>query len=79
VPGILREISVSLTVYELWRRRASEQMPKSVVDERKDAIRLLEHIADNRIALFETDKATTYLTNKRPSDQIFPASVLDTM
>lgn len=77
VPGLLREISLSLAIYDLFRRRMPENMPESIRLERKNALALLEHIAEGKISLFEADKAGGFRTNKETEDRVFPKTVLD--
>jgi phage gp36-like protein len=76
VPGILKEVSLGLTVYELYFRRMGENIPKSIRERRDTAISILEHIRDGKMRLFETDKSGTMLVNKTAADRLFSRDTL---
>jgi phage gp36-like protein len=76
VPGILQEVSAGLAIHDLYRRRASGDMPKSVREDRDNAIRILEHIAEGKIKLTPIETQSTFLTNKTASDRDFSKTVL---
>ncbi len=80
VPGIIKEISVTLTVWNLYKRRMGAEMPEGILTERKTAIQLLEHIQENKISLYPDGRdVLTMKTNKTASDRMFSKSVLDQM
>lgn len=78
-PGVIREISIGLGVYDLYRRYNADDMPKTIREDRDNALKLLDHIMEGKIALFPTDSTNTFLTNKTTSDRVFTKTELDKM
>lgn len=75
-PDILREISIALAIYDLYRRRMGAEVPKAIREERDHAMSLLDHIASGTVALFETDRSGQCVTNKDADDRVFSDEVL---
>ena len=76
VPGMIRDIAVQETIYRLYRRRRKENMPESLVADRRDRIRLLEGIQKGSVTLDaaapsgESGKGG-YRTNKTAENRAF--------
>lgn len=79
VPDILGELAVQLAIYDLYQRRMRGEMPDDVVSNRKNAVRILEHISDGSINLLSNDQTNVIVTNKTASDVEWPGSLLDKM
>jgi len=72
VPGVISEISVSLTLWGLYRRRMTAEMPESIVKERANALSFLEHVQQNKISLYPDRKEVVTMTvNKTKGDRMF--------
>lgn len=80
VPGLIKEISITLTAWKLYNRKFGAEMPEGMITERKTAINLLEHLQQNKLALYPAGRdVVTMRVSKKPSDRIFPRDVLDQM
>lgn len=80
VPGMIKEIAITLTSWKLYSRRFGAEMPEGMVAERKTAISLLEHIQENKLSLYPAGRdVVTMRVSKGPADRIFPRDVLDRM
>jgi phage gp36-like protein len=75
VPGIIKETSIALCAYWLYRRRMNE-VPKRIATDRENAIRLLDHIREGTVPL-DVMESSTIMCNKTAGDRMFPKSVLD--
>lgn len=79
VPQIIRQISVDLSIYHLYKRRFASDMPESIDKVYARSIDLLKQIQSGRMSIgaVESDKALTegqYKTSKAPSDRMFGAA-----
>ena len=83
VPGIIESVSTDLTVYMLYRRRFSTDMPESIAELRKNALKLLESIQRGVLQLgvdsAEPDSSGRITSNRRDEDRLFPRERLDQM
>lgn len=84
IPEIIRVIAVDLAIYRLYSRRFHTDMPDSINDKYKNAIKLLEQIQKGIVSLgIEAEgtppKLGEYRTNKTYMDRIFTKDLLDTM
>lgn len=80
IPGVVTEISVSLTLWGLYRRRMTAEMPEAIVKERANALSFLEHVQQNKISLYPDRKEVlTMRVNKTRADRDFPKDRLDQM
>jgi phage gp36-like protein len=73
---LLREVSLALAAYFLYRRKTAEP-PKAVVDDYRDALGVLDKVLAGEIRLLEGDKSSGYLCNKTAGDRFWPKSILD--
>lgn len=80
---LLRIIAIDLSIYRLYSRRLQADMPDSILEQYKEAIKTLEKIQKGTIALaIETDEESSvaetkdYITNKTKFDRAFPHEVL---
>lgn len=80
---LLRIIAIDLSIYRLYSRRLQADMPDSILEQYKEAIKTLEKIQKGTIALEietndESNVAETkdYITNKTRFDKRFPHEVL---
>jgi phage gp36-like protein len=79
-PDILREASLSLVIFDLYRRRMGvNEVPKAVREERDGAMSILGLIRDGKISLFEEDRSSTFLSNRTGKDKAFSDEVLESM
>jgi len=76
-PGYVTEISIALATYWLYNRRSAGEISGKVIENRKEAMKLLNHIVDGKISLFSSDTVGTYQTNKVAGDRLFPKTALD--
>lgn len=81
VPEIIRQISVELSIYHLYKRRFASNMPESIDKGYARSMDLLKQIQNGKISvgLQEADQSVAsgqYKTNKTPDDRIFGSSVL---
>lgn len=80
---LLRIIAIDLSIYRLYSRRLQADMPDSILEQYKEAIKTLEKIQKGTIALAikaddESSVAETqnYITNKTRFDRAFSHEVL---
>lgn len=80
---LLRIIAVDLSIYRLYGRRLSSDLPEAILEQYKEAIKTLEKIQKGTIALeIETDDESSvaetkeYITNKTKFGRRFPHEVL---
>lgn len=76
VPEIIRQISVELSIYHLYKRRFASNMPESIDKGYARSIDLLKQIQSGKISigLKEADHAVAsgqYATNKTSDDRLF--------
>ncbi len=80
VPTLIKKLSIDLAVFHLYARRFEIEMPPSMMDRYKNAIKLLEQIQKGLISLgiesIETLQAH-YETNKTEDDRLFSKEELD--
>ena len=55
--GFLKELTLDLSVYDLWSRSLGNDVPKKVKDAMDRAMKILEMIVDGKMAPFGTDGA----------------------
>ncbi len=78
VPDVVRSVSAVLTVCELYLRSDVEELPQKLRDARDATMRLLEHIRDDKIRLFDEQQAdSTIQVNKTADDQMFSDTILN--
>lgn len=80
---LLRIIAIDLSIYRLYSRRLQADMPDSILEQYKEAIKTLEKIQKGTIALaIETDNGSNvaetkdYIANKTRFDRTFSHEVL---
>lgn len=80
---LLRIVAIDLSIYRLYSRRLHADMPDSILEQYKEAIKTLEKIQKGIITLeIETDTTTNlvntkeYKTNKTQKDRAFSSEVL---
>lgn len=79
VPETIKDVSISLTVVNLYERKLDLTANEVVRGRYKSAIQILEHIQDGRIQLFNEIKGpAAYRVNKKKSDRVFSKERLDT-
>jgi len=80
---LLRIIAIDLSIYRLYSRRLQAEMPESILEQYKEAIKTLEKIQKGIITL-EVETETTsnliqtkeYKTNKTQTDRMFSHEVI---
>jgi phage gp36-like protein len=81
VPELVKRLAVDLAVFHLYSRRFELDMPQTMVDRRKEIIRLLEQIQQGKVLLgIETADSPGqgyYMTNKTAEDRIFSKTHLE--
>lgn len=81
-PPMVRDLSVSISVYKLYDRRFAENMPESIQKKYDGAVKLLESIQKGIISLGveQTSEPSEggFKTNKGSTDRIFSKTKLDT-
>jgi len=81
VPGLIRRLAVDLAIYQLYSRRLGLEMPQSIIDRRKEVIRLLENIQAGKLTLgIETRDSPGqgyYKGSKKEEDKIFNKDLLN--
>lgn len=81
VPELIRRLAVDMAVFHLYSRRFELEMPQSMIDRRKEIIRLLEQIQQGKVQLgIETDKSPGqgyYQSNKTEEDRFFNKTLLE--
>ncbi|KWT77361.1 Mu-like prophage protein gp36 [Candidatus Magnetominusculus xianensis] len=79
-PGLIRGISVDITVFKLYERRFVTEIPESIQRRYDNAIRQLREIRSGTISLdIDIPAADTgyYAGNKTSSDREFSKAVLN--
>lgn len=81
VPELIRQISVELSIYHLYKRRFAANMPESIERGYTHAMDLLKHIQSGKLSIgVEATEQTAperhYKTNKTSSDRMFSKSRL---
>ncbi|MCK9372580.1 MAG: DUF1320 domain-containing protein [Sulfuricurvum sp.] len=81
VPEIIRQISVELSIYHLYKRRFAENMPESIDKGYSRSIDLLKQIQSGKMSVGapEAEQAVVsgqYATNKTSDDRQFGKSTL---
>jgi len=81
VPGIIKQIAVDITLYKIYSRRYELEMPETMAERFKQAMKLLEQIrkGDLKLSVNSVNNSNTqgiYRTNKTSSDRIFNAELL---
>jgi phage gp36-like protein len=81
VPGLITKLSVDLAIFHLYSRRLELEMPESMMQRYKNAIKLLEQIQRGLITLGVDSDVTPepgeYKTSKTSNDRIFTEEVWD--
>lgn len=82
VPELIRQISVELSIYHLYKRRFAADMPDSIERGYTNAMGLLKQIQSGKLSIgTEATEQTApdrhYKTNKASSDRMFSRSRLD--
>ena len=80
---LLRIIAIDLSIYRLYSRRLQADMPDSILEQYKEAIKTLEKIQKGTIALeVQTETSTNqiqskeYLSSKGSNDRLFNREVM---
>lgn len=81
VPEIIRQISVELTIYHLFKRRFASNMPESIDKGYSRSMDLLKQIQTGKISIGNepTDSGIStghYKTNKTSDDRMFGSTKL---
>lgn len=81
VPELIKRLSVDMAVFHLYSRRFELVMPESMLQRRKEIIRLLEHIQKGNVSLgiesLDTGPGQGYYkTNKTAEDRMFSKNCL---
>lgn len=81
VPGIVKQIAVDITLYKIYSRRYELEMPETMAERFKQAMKLLEQIrkGDLKLNVNSINNSNTqgiYRTNKTSGDRIFNAELL---
>ncbi|MDD5212411.1 MAG: DUF1320 domain-containing protein [Sulfuricurvum sp.] len=81
VPELIRQISVELSIYHLFKRRFASNMPDSIEKEYSHAMDLLKQIQSGKLSIGSTATEQTapsrhYKTNKTSADRLFGKSRL---
>lgn len=75
VPPLIRELSVTLTIWNLYQRRINLAIPETLEAGFKDAKQTLKDIRDNKITIDDSgshaNEATYYKTNKTGDSRVF--------
>jgi len=79
VPELIRQISVELSIYHLYKRRFAANMPESIERGYTHAMDLLKQIQSGKLSIgVEATEQTApdryYKTNKRSADRMFSKS-----
>jgi phage gp36-like protein len=80
-PELIKRLAVDLAVFQLYSRRFELDMPQSMIDRRKEIIRLLEQIQAGKVLLgIETQDSPGhgyYKTSKKEEDRVFSKELLN--
>lgn len=78
-PAVIRQISVELAVWNLYRRRMGSNMPESVLARKKDALRMLGDVASGviRISQDQADGKLGASAVVKSPDRTFDDETLD--
>lgn len=77
-PAMVVEISCALTAWYLYMLSDVDEIPRKIDELYKQALKMLEHIRDDKLRLFDESQASgTIQINKETSDRLFPKTVLD--
>lgn len=75
IPGLIKKLSIDLAIFYVYSRRFELEMPQTMTDRFKNAVKILEQIQKGLIKLgIETDQSPGqgyYKTNKSKEDKIF--------
>lgn len=84
VPDLVKQLSIDLSVFRLYSRRLSLQMPEGLTARYNEAIRLLRDIQAGRMDLPDANTEEVlsgdgfYRTNKTSDNRVFNSTLLDT-
>lgn len=72
-PKILANIEADLLVYQLYTRRPNYEIPESIKDSKKDALKLLMDINTGKVLLEDQPDIAegALVTNKKSTDRLF--------
>lgn len=74
VPALVKQMSIDLTVYRLYTRRLGDDMPETIVSQKKDVISQLKDIQKGLMQLSDTTSivgtAGFYAGSKSSSDKV---------
>ena len=80
---LLRIIAIDLSIYRLYSRRLHSDMPEAILEQYKEAIKILDKIQKGTITLeVQTETSTNqiqskeYLSNKISNDRLFNHEVM---
>lgn len=81
VPDLIRQISVELSIYHLFKRRFASNMPESIDKGYSRSMDLLKQIQSGKLSIGNTVTEQTapsrhYKTNRTSSDRLFSRSKL---
>lgn len=81
IPDLIRQISVELSIYHLFKRRFASNMPESIDKGYSRSMDLLKQIQSGKLSIGNTVTEQTapsrhYKTNKTSSDRLFGKSRL---
>jgi phage gp36-like protein len=80
-PELIKRLAVDLAVFQLYCRRFELDMPQSMIDRRKEIIRLLEQIQAGKVLLGiekqDSPGQGYYKTSKKEEDRVFSKELLN--
>ena len=81
-PELIKDISIEITIYKLFKRRRKIDMPESILNDYKLAVKKLESISKGTISLgveaTNEPSGGEFATNKDSSSRVFTKELLDT-
>lgn len=82
VPDLVKQISIELSIYHLYKRRFTSNMPDSLLKSYSHAVDLLKQIQAGKLSIGiikdEQIVARSYKVNKQKNDRIFGKAQLGT-
>ncbi|NIP26038.1 MAG: DUF1320 domain-containing protein [Phycisphaerae bacterium] len=79
IPELIVDISTTLSLFELYKKRLTLTLPESLNKSYKLAIKMLENIQSGKLTPWEsTDEPTILLSNKTSSSKTFDSDLWDT-
>lgn len=76
VPELLRELSIRISKYQLYRRRLDTEIPDSIKYEYESAIQLLKDIQSGKASLDVAEERMSFAYQKNTRHRMFPPEEL---